>query len=150
MDEEYEEGKGSKGGSLLAVLAIIIAVIALFGLAILYLIYFFRRPNNQQNYIVRTIVNVAPDSSVDGTATITPIPEYVYVLTSAVTAVVLNTPTVSNYGGTTFTIKAPLTDTSRTITVTPPPNVSLQTVLIPPGYAATFLWSNDMTILYVI
>lgn len=149
MEREEKVVTKQSGGSsnAIAIIALILAVLVGIGLIILYFIYFFRR--SPTGYTVWTTVNVSGDVGNATTATITPNINYVYILASGITSVVLNTPTVSNYAGTTFIIK--VSDIGVPVNVTPPPGVTLNLVSkLPSGASATFLWSNNGTILYVL
>ena len=154
--DEEQYGEKKKSNNIVVWVALILSIIGLIGLIALYFIYFFRNNNNNISYSTWNIITVYPDSAQSvGVATITPSINYVYVLAQGVTSVVLNTPTISNYGGTTFIIKVNpqlYTDCEDncTIPITPPPGVNLQRVSIPPGGAVTFLWSNNTTTLYVV
>jgi hypothetical protein len=156
MEEEHEyhereiKEKPKGGIGIFGVIIAILAVITFFGLVILYLLYFFRNPTYPQYYTVWNTISVSPDAAGSGVATITPGINYIYILTNGVTSVVLNTPTVTNYGGTTFIIKSLVSPLSVSIPITPPPGVTIQKLSIPPGGAATFLWSNNLTTLYVV
>lgn len=148
MNDTNQSNSKSKIG-VFEIIIIIVLAITFFGLVILYLLYFFRNTGSNQNHTVWNIVDVSPDAAGSGVATITPGINYAYNLVNGVTSVVLNTPTVSNYGGTTFMIKAPNSFASNNTFITPPPGVTMNISSLPPNGGALFVWSNNKTVLTV-
>lgn len=138
---------GNKRGSGLGILGLILSVVAIVGLFFIYIIYFFRGNSNNSGYIVWTFSNVKPDSG-STNATITPSPNYVYVLDTTVTNVILKTPS-NNYKGTEFIIKTKPGLIPTTTMITPPSGVTITKLSIPPGGTFTFIWSSTTSLVVV-
>lgn len=141
------EEDNKKSTFVIAIVALIIGIIALGGFVILLLVILFRRyPTGVTRW---AIVEVSGDQGNSATATITPGINVIYFLSSGITSVILNTPTVNNYGGTTFMIR--VSDVGIPVNVTPPSGVTLRLQnKLTSGAGATFLWSENTTILYVV
>lgn len=146
MEEEYyEEKEKGKSDSFIGIAALIIGVIALGGLIVLFFIYFFRRPSPVL-FNVWFFQNISPDGGTGSIATITPQPQYIYVLSTSISSVVLNLPT-SNVSGTQF--KMVVSQSGQQVNVTAPSGVTLRLVnKIAAGQEATFTWNNNMSYIF--
>lgn len=142
-----DEDKRSSSNNVIAIIALIIAIIVGVALIILYFIYFFRQDSSSNNPTRWTTVAVAGDQGDSTTATITPNINYVYTLASGINLVVLLTPTVPNYQGTTFIIRVAEV-TGDGVDITPPEGVTIQLAsALRSGQSVTFLWSGNGTVL---
>ena len=134
--------------SPLLIITLIISLIALVGLFFLYIFYFFRNVTSTNGYTIWTFYSVTPDSGTT-TGTITPVPNGVYILDTTITNVKLVSPTVKNYTGTQFVIKAPKKVVASSTIITPPSGVSIEVVSLGPNGIVTLVWKNTTTLVTV-